>query len=86
MQIHYNNPGLVAGVIDNSGVTVFYTTTLRQYDADVLELADPTITNPNQIPAGTVKYFLIYNITAFRHLLIMNTVVLLTAHPLSLKP
>jgi len=61
MQIHYNNPGLVAGVVDNSGVTVFYTTALRQFDADVLELADPTITNPNQIPAGTALAYYEYS-------------------------
>jgi len=53
IQIHYNNPGTLSGIIDNSGIRVYYTTTLRQFDADILELGDAGVTQPAVIPQGT---------------------------------
>ena len=35
MQIHYNNPTKVANQVDSTGVTIFYTHKLRQYDIGV---------------------------------------------------
>jgi len=36
LQVHYNNPTRVAGIIDSSGIELLYTPTLRQYDVGLL--------------------------------------------------
>ena len=41
VQIHYNNPGLEQGHIDNSGVIIYWTSALREYDIGTIALADP---------------------------------------------
>jgi len=62
LQIHYNNPApSVSGVIDQSGVRVYYTPNLRQHDADILELGDALVTNPNIIPQGSGLSYYEYN-------------------------
>ncbi len=33
VQIHYDNPNSHTGIVDNSGVRIYYTDQLRQYDA-----------------------------------------------------
>ncbi|XP_078495693.1 DBH-like monooxygenase protein 1 [Ciona intestinalis] len=38
MEVHYDNPNLVAGLIDNSGMRISYTDQLRQYDGAVMEV------------------------------------------------
>jgi dopamine beta-monooxygenase len=43
IQVHYDNPAFVAGIIDSSGVNVYYTSTVRQYDQGVLSLGDPSV-------------------------------------------
>jgi hypothetical protein len=49
--LHYNNPTLVEGIVDNSGVRLTYTTDLRKYDAGTMTLGD--IANLGKpIPAG----------------------------------
>ncbi|KAK2864314.1 hypothetical protein Q7C36_003468 [Tachysurus vachellii] len=37
LEVHYNNPNKIAGVVDNSGLRLYYTAQLRQYDAAVLQ-------------------------------------------------
>ncbi|XP_060609364.2 DBH-like monooxygenase protein 1 isoform X1 [Anolis sagrei] len=37
MEVHYDNPSYVEGMIDNSGLRLFYTPDLRRYDAGVIE-------------------------------------------------
>uniref|UniRef100_A0A6Q2XIZ8 DOMON domain-containing protein n=1 Tax=Esox lucius TaxID=8010 RepID=A0A6Q2XIZ8_ESOLU len=37
MEVHYDNPDLQQGVVDSSGLRLFYTPELRQYDAGVIE-------------------------------------------------
>ncbi|XP_041368555.1 DBH-like monooxygenase protein 1 homolog [Gigantopelta aegis] len=37
LETHYNNPGRRQNVVDSSGLRMFYTPTLRQYDAGILE-------------------------------------------------
>ena len=53
LEIHYDNPGSVAGQIDNSGVILYYTDTdnARANDASTVVLGDPLVTFPT-IPAG----------------------------------
>ncbi|CAG2223452.1 unnamed protein product [Mytilus edulis] len=36
IEIHYNNPGAVAGLVDSSGMKFTYTSHLRQHDAGIL--------------------------------------------------
>eukprot|EP00029_Vermamoeba_vermiformis_P009269 TRINITY_DN456_c0_g2_i1.p1 TRINITY_DN456_c0_g2~~TRINITY_DN456_c0_g2_i1.p1 ORF type:complete len:582 (+),score=68.64 TRINITY_DN456_c0_g2_i1:28-1746(+) len=50
LDMHYNNPDLVSGVIDASGIEMVATTDLRTYDASTLTLGDPAVLLPN-IPA-----------------------------------
>ena len=38
VEIHYNNPGLVKGRKDSSGLRITYTPKLRQFDAGIIEL------------------------------------------------
>ncbi|KAK3516685.1 hypothetical protein QTP70_022190 [Hemibagrus guttatus] len=37
LEVHYNNPNKIAGVVDNSGLRLYYTAQLRQFDAAVLQ-------------------------------------------------
>jgi hypothetical protein len=41
LEIHYNNPARVQGVLDSSGVRFYYTTQPREFDVGVLPLGDP---------------------------------------------
>ena len=38
LEVHYNNPGLRAGVVDSSGIRFVVTPKLRRHDAGILEL------------------------------------------------
>uniref|UniRef100_A0A8R1DW19 Tyramine beta-hydroxylase n=1 Tax=Caenorhabditis japonica TaxID=281687 RepID=A0A8R1DW19_CAEJA len=52
VEIHYNNPELIAGVLDTSGFQFFVTGQLRKYDAGIMELgliySDVNSIPPNQ--------------------------------------
>jgi hypothetical protein len=41
LEIHYNNPARVQGVLDSSGVRFYYTTQPREFDVGTLSLGDP---------------------------------------------
>jgi hypothetical protein len=41
LEIHYNNPARVQGVLDSSGVRFYYTTQAREFDVGMLPLGDP---------------------------------------------
>jgi hypothetical protein len=43
IQVHYDNPAFVAGIIDSSGVNVYFTSKVRQNDQGVLILGDPNV-------------------------------------------
>ncbi|KAH9395206.1 hypothetical protein TYRP_020965 [Tyrophagus putrescentiae] len=51
--MHYNNPDLVGGVVDSSGIRLYYTDHLRQTDAGILEIG-LEYTDKNSIPPGVV--------------------------------
>ncbi|KAL4649087.1 DBH-like monooxygenase protein 1 isoform X1 [Arapaima gigas] len=38
MEVHYDNPALQQGVVDSSGLRLYYTPILRRYDAGVIEM------------------------------------------------
>jgi len=52
VQIHYDNPGLDAGVRDSSGVDVFVTRAPRRNQAGVLTAADPAVQTRTLLDAG----------------------------------
>lgn len=43
IQIHYNNPSRVSGMMDSSGVRFYYSETARAEQAGMLELGDPLV-------------------------------------------
>ncbi|XP_074594272.1 dopamine beta-hydroxylase-like [Brevipalpus obovatus] len=51
LEIHYNNEEKKSGIIDNSGLRIYYTPTLRKYDVGVLEIG-LEYTDKNSIPPG----------------------------------
>eukprot|EP01113_Clastostelium_recurvatum_P047859 TRINITY_DN85_c0_g2_i1.p1 TRINITY_DN85_c0_g2~~TRINITY_DN85_c0_g2_i1.p1 ORF type:complete len:635 (-),score=137.14 TRINITY_DN85_c0_g2_i1:138-2042(-) len=56
LQIHYNNPTLISGVTDHSGVRISYTKHLRQYDASMIILGDSAL-SAGPIPPGLSNYY-----------------------------
>ncbi|XP_050547587.1 dopamine beta-hydroxylase-like [Daktulosphaira vitifoliae] len=52
LEVHYNNPGLIKGIVDSSGIRLYITPNLRKYDAAVVELGleytDKMAIPPNQ--------------------------------------
>lgn len=55
LEVHYNNPDLDVGKIDNSGIDIVYTPTLRQHEAATLVLGDPLV-RLGSIPALTAAH------------------------------
>lgn len=49
-QVHYNNPDGDAGVVDSSGLRLYYTPDLRQYDLGIMSLAQLQLRIPPQTP------------------------------------
>ena len=43
LEIHYDNAALVQGVIDSSGVRLYYTTDEKEFEAGFLQLGDPDV-------------------------------------------
>ena len=57
LSMHYDNPALVSGAIDNSGVNIRYTKTTPTHEAAFIQLGDPLVTmrfNP-PIPVGMAQ-------------------------------
>eukprot|EP00662_Eupelagonemidae_sp_cell21_P045991 gene45991-52398_t len=53
VQTHFNNPSHKTGLVDNSGVRLFWTAAKRQYDAGIMELGDPNNGNAGvALPQG----------------------------------
>ncbi|EPB70272.1 copper type II ascorbate-dependent monooxygenase domain protein [Ancylostoma ceylanicum] len=55
VEIHYNNPGLISGVVDNSGFELVVTTELREYDAGIMEIG-LIYSDANSIPPGQTAF------------------------------
>ncbi|KAL3915379.1 MAG: hypothetical protein SGILL_005685 [Bacillariaceae sp.] len=43
MEIHYNNPTLVEGVVDNSGVRLYWTSEEKEQEIGIMNIGDPLI-------------------------------------------
>ena len=50
--MHYNNPDLDKGVIDNGGTRFYYTTKLRQHDLGIFLVGDFLNPFPDGVPIG----------------------------------
>ncbi len=50
MEIHYDNPELKNDIIDNSGIKLYFTETLRTYDLGLLVLGSDFTPVSIQIP------------------------------------
>lgn len=55
LEVHFNNPELIAGQIDSSGMRIKMVSTLRQYDAAVMELG-LEYTDKMVIPPGVIGF------------------------------
>ncbi|XP_029532799.1 DBH-like monooxygenase protein 1 homolog [Oncorhynchus nerka] len=55
MEVHYDNPALQQGVVDSSGLRLFYTPELRQYDAGVIETG-VWVSLYHMLPPGMQEY------------------------------
>ncbi|CAH8656547.1 unnamed protein product [Schistosoma intercalatum] len=57
IEIHYNNPKIILGIIDNSGFRLYITNQLRKYDVGIMELG--LVYTPNNfIPYNQSKFIL----------------------------
>eukprot|EP00455_Lapot_gusevi_P017065 TRINITY_DN189_c0_g1_i17.p1 TRINITY_DN189_c0_g1~~TRINITY_DN189_c0_g1_i17.p1 ORF type:complete len:543 (-),score=171.13 TRINITY_DN189_c0_g1_i17:145-1773(-) len=56
IEVHYDNPGLLSGVTDNSGVRIYYSNTPKTYAAGVLVMGDPLASAPT-IMAGQINTY-----------------------------
>eukprot|EP00737_Agarophyton_chilense_P000431 gb/GEZJ01000482.1/.p1 GENE.gb/GEZJ01000482.1/~~gb/GEZJ01000482.1/.p1 ORF type:complete len:829 (-),score=96.89 gb/GEZJ01000482.1/:2346-4832(-) len=56
METHYDNPDLLSDNIDFSGVRVFYTNTMRQYEAGSLLMGDTLLNRFDQTVQNGVQY------------------------------
>ncbi|XP_001602880.1 tyramine beta-hydroxylase [Nasonia vitripennis] len=57
LEVHYNNPELLAGNVDSSGIRFIFTKSLRKYDAGVIELG-LEYTDKMAIPPGQEAFLL----------------------------
>ncbi|GIY34652.1 DBH-like monooxygenase protein 1 homolog [Caerostris darwini] len=55
MEIHYDNPAKVEGIIDQSGLRIYYTPKLRKFDAGTLMIGS-TVSRRLIVPPGRKKY------------------------------
>eukprot|EP00026_Physarum_polycephalum_P012612 Phypoly_transcript_12936.p1 GENE.Phypoly_transcript_12936~~Phypoly_transcript_12936.p1 ORF type:complete len:129 (+),score=12.32 Phypoly_transcript_12936:244-630(+) len=56
LEMHYNNPDGVGGYIDNSGVHLWYTTNLRQYNVAMFAMGDLSL-GLLPIPADSIREY-----------------------------
>ena len=83
--MHYDNPQQLTGIRDHSGITIYYTDQLRQYDGGLIEIGqnvDDTHFIPNGIDtinygycgAGCSSQFGVDNINAIASFLHTHTI------------
>lgn len=56
METHFDNPDKLSGNIDYSGVRVYYTNTMRKYEAGSLLLGDITVARQGQTVRNGFEY------------------------------
>uniref|UniRef100_A0A8C8SW32 Monooxygenase DBH like 1 n=1 Tax=Pelusios castaneus TaxID=367368 RepID=A0A8C8SW32_9SAUR len=55
MEVHYDNPSFQEGLLDNSGLKLFYTPILRKYDAGIIE-SGVWVSLYHNIPPGMPQF------------------------------
>ncbi|CAI8042462.1 DBH-like monooxygenase protein 1 homolog, partial [Geodia barretti] len=55
MELHYDNPAMISGTVDSSGMRMYYTSTAREYDAGILTFGHDI--TPDQIIPPNAKSF-----------------------------
>ncbi|CAF0755135.1 unnamed protein product [Rotaria sordida] len=55
LEVHFNNQYLKKGIVDQSGIRIYYTSTLRKYDAGIMEVG-LEYNAKNSIPPQTNKF------------------------------
>ncbi|XP_069109378.1 dopamine beta-hydroxylase-like [Argopecten irradians] len=55
LEIHYNNPKMIKGMVDSSGIRFYVTRHLRRHDAGIMELG-LEYTNKIAIPPGQISF------------------------------
>ena len=55
IEVHYNNPNLDAGIVDDSGISWYITDDLRTYDVGVLEIGH-VVSDGILVPPQTESY------------------------------
>jgi len=55
LEIHYNNAEKKSGIVDSSGIRIYYTPSLRKYDVGVIEIG-LEYTDKNSIPPGQKSF------------------------------
>ena len=57
IEIHYNNPNLIGGLKDGSGLKFYYTHNAREHEAGMLEIGDPWLSlRDENIDEGLTQY------------------------------
>ena len=62
LQVHYDNVDRDSGKVDSSGFRFYYTSTLRDHDAAVLQIGDPNVRAAffsSAIPPGSSKFTIV---------------------------
>jgi len=75
IQVHYNNPENVPGVVDTSMLTFYYTPLPREHDMAFLQLGDVLLFTQNEIPPGQSSWHVTHRcliqtneeLTVFQH-------------------
>lgn len=57
VNVHYNNPGKVAGVVDSSGMRLWYTPNLRNHSTQGLPITQLSVNQQMTIPPGVDRWF-----------------------------
>ncbi|CAM9467147.1 unnamed protein product, partial [Laminaria digitata] len=57
LQTHYNNPNEIEGLVDDSGVRVYYTDEPRPIEMGVIQLGDPFVDLEGEpVPEGKSSF------------------------------
>nr|XP_039270022.1 DBH-like monooxygenase protein 1 homolog [Styela clava] len=56
METHYDNPNVISGVRDSSGIRFTYTSTLRKYEIGIIEIGNLVNSLQHFIPPGAESF------------------------------
>jgi hypothetical protein len=57
LEIHYDNPQVKEGIVDNSGIGFYYSNSMREHELGIVQIGDPGVLLENQsLPEGLSQY------------------------------